>query len=156
MSKSELAHTLRCAKLTFRLISLGYKVGVISQTETAALKKVSDNRNAPFTRRLTHLFTAATYVEDAALGSASTMLDDPVVPGSAPPPTNALVALVEIGMGGMALDERVRIGLVSVVPETGDVVWDEFDGQFCFLNWGSERTKLIHQTRKSERSSKHA
>lgn len=57
------------------------------------------------------------------------MMDDPIVPGSAPPPTNALVALVEIGMGGMALDERVRIGLVSVVPETGDVVWDEFDGE---------------------------
>jgi DNA mismatch repair protein MSH3 len=56
------------------------------------------------------------------------MTDDPVVPGTAAPPTNALVALVEIGMGGMALDERVRIGLVSVVPETGDVVWDEFDG----------------------------
>jgi DNA mismatch repair protein MSH3 len=33
---------------------------VITQTETAALKKVSENRNAPFTRELTHLFTAAT------------------------------------------------------------------------------------------------
>lgn len=43
-----------------KLISLGYKVGVVSQTETAALKKASENRNAPFTRKLTHLFTAAT------------------------------------------------------------------------------------------------
>lgn len=43
-----------------RLLSLGYKVGVITQTETAALKKIGDNRNAPFTRKLTHLFTAAT------------------------------------------------------------------------------------------------
>ena len=39
------------------------------------------------------------------------------------------MALVETGMGGMAADDRVRIGLVSVIPGTGDVVWDEFDGQ---------------------------
>lgn len=43
-----------------KLISLGYKVGVISQMETAALKKVGDNRNTPFVRELTHLYTAAT------------------------------------------------------------------------------------------------
>ncbi|RXK40429.1 DNA mismatch repair protein MSH3 [Tremella mesenterica] len=110
-----------------KLISLGYKVGVISQTETAALKKVSDNRNAPFTRELTHLFTAATYVEDSSMSSSSVLTDDPVLPGSAPPPTNALVAIVEQGLGGLTADERVRIGLVSVVPGTGDVVWDEFD-----------------------------
>ncbi|WVF67166.1 hypothetical protein IAT40_001912 [Kwoniella sp. CBS 6097] len=110
-----------------KLISLGYKVGVISQTETAALKKVGDNRNAPFTRELTHLFTAATYVEDPSLPSSSTLLDDPVLPGSAPPPTNALVAIVEQGMRGMAYDERARIALVSVILSTGEVVWDEFD-----------------------------
>ncbi|ORX33699.1 muts domain V-domain-containing protein [Kockovaella imperatae] len=110
-----------------KLISLGYKVGVISQLETAALKKVGDNRNAPFTRKLTHLFTAATYVEDPSLGSSSNIIDDPVLPGSAPPPTNALVAIVEKGMGGQAVDERVRIAVVSVVPSTGEVVWDEFD-----------------------------
>ncbi|KAK8861547.1 hypothetical protein IAR55_002369 [Kwoniella newhampshirensis] len=110
-----------------KLISLGYKVGVITQTETAALKKVGDNRNAPFTRELTHLFTSATYVEETSLASSSTSLDEPVLPGSAAPSTNALVAIVEQGIGGIANDERARIGLVSVVPETGEVVWDEFD-----------------------------
>ncbi|WVQ79017.1 hypothetical protein IAT38_001109 [Cryptococcus sp. DSM 104549] len=110
-----------------KLISLGYKVGVITQTETAALKKISDNRNAPFSRELTHLFTAATYVEEPSFTTGQDRSDDSALPGSAPPPTNALVAIVEIGMGGMALDERVRIGLVSVIPGTGEVVWDEFD-----------------------------
>jgi hypothetical protein len=43
-----------------RLISLGYKVGVVSQMETAALKKAGDNRNTPFVRELTNLYTAAT------------------------------------------------------------------------------------------------
>lgn len=112
---------------------------MITQTETAALKKISENRNAPFTRKLTHLFTAATYgprvyladnsyVEDPSMASGSNLHDDPIVPGSAPPPTNALVSIVEMGMGDIALDDRVRIGLVSVVPATGEVIWDEFDG----------------------------
>ncbi|WWD05762.1 hypothetical protein V865_003845 [Kwoniella europaea PYCC6329] len=124
-----------------KLISLGYKVGVISQTETAALKKAGDNRNAPFTRELTHLFTAATYVEDPSLPSSSTLLDDPIMPGSAPPPTNALVAIVEQGMGGMSYDERVKIAIVSVVPGTGEVVWDEFDDSQVRSEL---ETRLIH------------
>lgn len=43
-----------------RLLSQGHKVGIIAQTETAALKKVGENRNAPFTRELAHLYTATT------------------------------------------------------------------------------------------------
>ena len=46
----------------FRLLSQGYKVGIVEQTETAALKKVSDTRNDVFERKLTHVYTAATYV----------------------------------------------------------------------------------------------
>jgi len=65
------------------------------------------------------------------------MSDDPVVPGSAPPPTNALVAIVETNMGGLSKDDRVRIGLVSVVPPTGEVVWDEFEGKFASTTVGA-------------------
>lgn len=36
-----------------RLIASGHKVGIVRQKETAALKKIGDNRNAPFTRELT-------------------------------------------------------------------------------------------------------
>jgi DNA mismatch repair protein MSH3 len=36
------------------------KVGVIGQAETAALKKVSDNRSGPFVRKLSELCTSAT------------------------------------------------------------------------------------------------
>jgi len=45
-----------------RLLAKGHRVGVVNQVETAALKKISENRNAPFERRLTHLYTATTYV----------------------------------------------------------------------------------------------
>ncbi len=37
-----------------------WQVGIVRQTETAALKKAGDNRNAPFTRQLTALYTRAT------------------------------------------------------------------------------------------------
>jgi DNA mismatch repair protein MSH3 len=43
-----------------RLLSRGYKVGIVEQIETAALKKASDTRNNVFERKLTHLYTAAT------------------------------------------------------------------------------------------------
>ena len=36
------------------------QVGIVRQTETAALKKAGDNRNAPFTRELAALYTRAT------------------------------------------------------------------------------------------------
>ena len=64
---------------SFRLVAAGYKVsiaivshlllcsvitevGVVSQVETAALKKASDNRNTLFERQLTQLYTPSTQV----------------------------------------------------------------------------------------------
>ena len=40
----------------------------------------------------------------------------------------SLMCLVEQLAGGMGADERVRIGMVSVIPSTGDVIWDDFEG----------------------------
>ena len=37
-------------------------MGIVEQTETAALKKIGDSRNELFAREVTHLYTAATYV----------------------------------------------------------------------------------------------
>lgn len=38
----------------------------------------------------------------------------------------ALLSLSEQKMGGMGADERVKFGLISVSPTTGEVVYDEF------------------------------
>lgn len=60
--------SLRCSELMLtvkhfdRLLSQGLKVGIVEQTETAALKKLGDNRNVVFEREMTHLYTAATCV----------------------------------------------------------------------------------------------
>lgn len=64
MSKSEptAATSIKASFYTpfRRLVQLGYKVGVVRQTETAALKAIGDNRNKPFERKLTNLYTSAT------------------------------------------------------------------------------------------------
>ncbi|KZO95721.1 DNA mismatch repair protein MSH3 [Calocera viscosa TUFC12733] len=101
-----------------KLVSRGYKVGVVGQTETAALKKVGDNRGGPFVRRLQALYTPATYVDEAD------SLDDDDAFGQTT--TRPLMCLIEELRGGMGADEKVMIGMVSVVPSTGDIIYDEF------------------------------
>ncbi|KAI0373318.1 hypothetical protein BV20DRAFT_1104314 [Pilatotrama ljubarskyi] len=99
-----------------KLLAQGYKVGIVEQTETAALKKVGETRNELFEREVTHMYTAATYVDD--LNSL-----DELDPNSAPP----LMCLLEEPRGGMGTDERVSIAMIAISPSTGDVVWDEFE-----------------------------
>jgi hypothetical protein len=47
-----------------------------------------------------------------------------------------LMCLVEQLAGGMGKDERVRLGMITISPSTGDVVWDEFDGEY--QSWDSD------------------
>ncbi|KDR81784.1 hypothetical protein GALMADRAFT_152606 [Galerina marginata CBS 339.88] len=116
-----------------KLLSRGYRVGIVDQIETAALKKIGDNRNAPFDRKLTHLYTAATYVED--MDSV-----DELEKYTAPP----FMCLVEVKKEGKEAD--VSIGMVTICPSTGDVVWDSFDDTIMRLEL---ETRLVH-TRPSE------
>ena len=122
------------------MLSQGYKVGIIEQTETAALKKVGNTRNELFSRELTHLYTAATYVAFTFLNSPEMMYQniryvdqlgsvDDVDPVAAPP----LMCLVEELRGGMGADERVNISMITISPSTGDVVWDEFEGSSYYM-----------------------
>lgn len=111
---------------------------MVEQIETAALKAVGDNRNQPFERKLTHLYTAATsvslrpkiYYSFKCIKNHSRYVDeldsvDDTERYEAPP----LLTLLEEQRGGMGADERVSISMISICPSTGDVVYDEFDGQ---------------------------
>ncbi|CAO1631759.1 unnamed protein product [Jaminaea pallidilutea] len=104
-----------------RLVKAGYKVGVVRQTETRALKKAGNNASTPFTRELKELFTASTWVEDLeTVGSSESAGENPAA-------QNSLVALVERLEGGnYGKDERVSIGLIAVQAATGAVVYDQF------------------------------
>ncbi|KAK2814417.1 Mismatch repair protein msh3, partial [Arthroderma sp. PD_2] len=115
-----------------RLVTAGYKVGVVKQLETAALKAAGDNRNAPFVRKLTNMYTKATYVE----GEAELELSGPTEPS-----TGYLLCLTESSAKGQGNDEKVQIGIIAVQPATGNVIYDSFEDGFM----RSEiETRLLH------------
>ncbi|KAI0890155.1 muts domain V-domain-containing protein [Annulohypoxylon maeteangense] len=115
-----------------RLVAAGHKVGVVRQVETAALKKVGDNRNAPFTRKLTNVYTKGTYVDE--IGE----LDQ----GSSGAPAGGyLLCLTETKAKGWGTDEKVDVGIIAVQPATGDIIYDNFEDGFM----RSEiETRLLH------------
>ncbi|KAJ9645188.1 Mismatch repair protein msh3 [Coniosporium tulheliwenetii] len=119
-----------------RLVQAGHKVGVVRQLETAALKAVGDNRNAPFVRKLTNLYTKGTYIDDVE------GLEGPVAgPAGGAPSTGYLLCLTETNAKGWGTDEKVHVGIVAVQPATGDIIYDDFEDGFM----RSEiETRLLH------------
>ena len=119
-----------------RLVEAGHKVGVVRQLETAALKAAGDNRNTPFVRKLTNLYTKGTYIDDVEGQDASIG-----APTGGAPATGYLVCITENNAKGWGTDEKVQIGLVAVQPATGDIIHDEFEDGFM----RSEiETRLLH------------
>ncbi|KAK4385004.1 DNA mismatch repair protein MSH3 [Sesamum angolense] len=104
-----------------RLVSAGYKVGVVKQTETAAIKAHGTNRLGPFCRGLSALYTKATLEAAEDLGGGEERC------GSS---SNYLFCVVEKMVGNMESGVDVKIGAVAVEISTGDVVYGEFDDNF--------------------------
>lgn len=119
-----------------RLVTAGHKVGVVRQIETAALKAAGDNRNAPFVRKLTNLYTKGTYIDDVEGLEGS-------VPaaGSSSPATGYMLCITESNAKGVTNDERVHVGIVAVQPATGDVIYDDFEDGFMR---SEVETRLLH------------
>uniref|UniRef100_A0A8C7EJA8 DNA mismatch repair protein MSH3 n=1 Tax=Neovison vison TaxID=452646 RepID=A0A8C7EJA8_NEOVI len=92
-----------------RLVAKGYKVGVVKQTETAALKAVGDNRSSLFSRKLTALYTKSTLIGEDILFE---------------------YFLLCICENKENVKDRKKgnifIGIVGVQPATGEVVFDSF------------------------------
>lgn len=115
-----------------RLVAAGHKVGVVRQIETAALKKAGDNRNTPFVRKLTSLYTKGTYIDENG------ELDQQA---EGAPSGGYLLALTETKSKGSGTDERVDVGILAVQPATGDIIYDNFEDGFM----RSEiETRLLH------------
>jgi DNA mismatch repair protein MSH3 len=116
-----------------RLVAAGHKVGVVRQVETAALKKVGDNRNAPFTRKLTNVYTKGTYVDE--IGELDHQSD------ASAPAAGYLLCITETKAKGWGTDEKVEVGIIAVQPATGDIIYDNFEDGFM----RSEiETRLLH------------
>ncbi|KAK2628270.1 hypothetical protein QTJ16_002916 [Diplocarpon rosae] len=116
-----------------RLVGAGLKVGVVRQIETAALKRAGDNRNAPFTRKLTNVYTKGTYVDEVD------GLDQPAE-GEAPA-TGYLLCVTESQAKGGGADEKVDVGILAVQPTTGDIIYDTFEDGFMR---NELETRLLH------------
>ena len=115
-----------------RLVAAGYKVGVVRQVETAALKKAGDNRNTPFIRKLTNVYTKGTYVDEIGELDQST---------TGAPSGGYLLCITETPSKGGGTDEKVDVGILAVQPATGDIIYDSFEDGFM----RSEiETRLLH------------
>ncbi|XP_020222089.1 DNA mismatch repair protein MSH3 isoform X2 [Cajanus cajan] len=106
-----------------RLVSAGYKVGVVKQTETAAIKAQSSNRLGPFCRGLSALYTKATLEAAPDLGGPEDGCGGE---------SNYLMCVVEKSVLGEKgnCGVNVRLGFVAVEISTGDVVYAEFGDDF--------------------------
>lgn len=93
-----------------RLIAAGHKVGVCRQTETRALKAATDHAHKPFSRALTAVYTAGTWLDDVDVH------DDP---GQ----EQVICALTE----KMLPRRGVRFSLVAVDVATATVTYDTWD-----------------------------
>jgi DNA mismatch repair protein MSH3 len=114
----------------------GHKVGVVRQIETAALKKAGDNRNTPFIRKLTNLYTKGTYIDDIEGLDQTTN-----APTGGAPASGYLLCITESKSKGWGTDEKVDVGILAVQPATGDVIYDNFEDGFM----RSEiETRLLH------------
>lgn len=119
-----------------RLVSAGHKVGVVRQLETAALKAAGDNRSKAFERGLTNLYTKGTYIDDQESLEPSASESS----GNAPA-TGHLLCLTETSPKGWGTDEKVQIGLVAVQPQTGDIIYDDFEDGWMRSEL---ETRLLH------------
>ncbi|ORY12104.1 DNA mismatch repair protein MSH3 [Clohesyomyces aquaticus] len=119
-----------------RLVQANHKVGVVRQIETAALKAVGDNKNTPFERKLTNLYTKGTYVDDVEGLETSNGASNPGAQS-----TGYLLCLTETNAKGWGTDEKVQVGLIAVQPATGDIIYDDFEDGFMRSDI---ETRLLH------------
>ncbi|XP_050802111.1 DNA mismatch repair protein Msh3 [Gopherus flavomarginatus] len=126
-----------------RLVAKGYKVGVVKQMETAALKAAGENKSSLFTRKLTALYTKSTLIGEDV--NPLLKLDDPVDVEelTADVSDNYLLCICE---NKESLRDKkkgdVVIGIVAVQPTTGEVVFDSFQDSASRLELESRVLRL--------------
>ncbi|KAM4808278.1 DNA mismatch repair protein Msh3 [Rhinophrynus dorsalis] len=111
-----------------RLVAKGYKVGVVKQMETAALKAVGENKSSLFSRQLTALYTKSTLIGEDILFPLIN-LDDSLEVESvmADTPSSYLLCISEhIDRTKNKKSPDAVFGLVAVQPSTGEVIIDSF------------------------------
>ncbi|CAC5363938.1 MSH3 [Mytilus coruscus] len=103
-----------------RLVSAGYKVGVVKQMETAALKAAGDNKSAPFTRQLQSLYTKSTLIGEDVNPISGEITGEATVEEQ----TSFLLCVYETPPDKT---KQTCIGILAVQPSTGDIIYDCFN-----------------------------
>ncbi|XP_076352753.1 DNA mismatch repair protein Msh3-like [Tachypleus tridentatus] len=108
-----------------RLVTKGYKVGVVKQIETAALKAAGSNKNNVFRRKLTALYTKSTMIGEDICPTSSSVNneeDEKVLDFVGDSVSGFLTAVCETA----EKKGNVMIGVMAVQPATGDVLYSSF------------------------------
>ncbi|XP_056021939.1 DNA mismatch repair protein Msh3-like isoform X3 [Ostrea edulis] len=107
-----------------RLVVAGYKVGVVKQTETAALKACGDNRSGPFTRELTAMYTKSTlFGQDVDPVNTTEELQGEI--NSESSSSEFLMCVYDVPQDKAS--KHQTIGILAVQPSTGSVIYDSFE-----------------------------
>lgn len=110
--------THRLAHHVRRLVDAGFKVGVVAQAETAALKRAGDTASKLFQRTLSAVYSKGTIVADG------TLITSPVHAG--PTPASYIMALCDVSDAKAIDKDRVGIAFAAVDCATGEVLYDAF------------------------------
>lgn len=107
-----------------RLVQAGHKVGVVNQSETAALKKAGKKASGLFERKLESIYTRGTMVADGRLLQPRPGSGD----GSGLRTSTYIMAILEVSQGASSSVSvcSQQIALAAVDSTTGQVVWDSF------------------------------
>ncbi|KAK9491801.1 muts domain V-domain-containing protein [Lipomyces doorenjongii] len=114
---------------TKRLTEKGYKVGIVRQLETAALKAAGSNRNTVFKRELAEVYTKGTIVDDFSKMSGMV---------GASQSSGFIFSMCEELSGK---NQNAMIGMIALSPSTGQVIFEEFEDGFLR---GELETRLLH------------
>ncbi|KAG0147720.1 hypothetical protein CROQUDRAFT_42418 [Cronartium quercuum f. sp. fusiforme G11] len=117
-----------------RLVMAGHKVGIITQSETKALKKHQENNKTLFERHLSKVYSLSTWTEfdnDSDLQLEGNFNSQSVY-------QTWIMSLYEERTkkrGDDALKDKVKMSMVALCPQSGDVIWD------CWID-GRMRSRL--------------
>lgn len=114
-----------------RLVQAGHKVGIVRQSETAALKKVGDKPSKLFERKLCEVYSKGTIVADGRLNDAESGKGK----SSAGSAAAYIMAVREIDVsadddeaasGTKMASDSARVSVAAVDAATGEVLFDIF------------------------------
>ncbi|ORX51377.1 hypothetical protein BCR36DRAFT_411844 [Piromyces finnis] len=117
-----------------KLVRFGYKIGIVNQLETSAIKAESSSKNKPFVRELTKIYTKSTFIDDVSSDSDSSLENQSL--------SSTLVCIYEnTKKNPNALIEKTSISIVSVDLSAGSIIYDSFQDDFTR---NKLETRLVH------------